>query len=115
VEINLPNPKSELLPGAYARVDIKAPATAGEPSFRVPSNTLLFRPEGPRVALVGSDGKVHLQPVTIKRELGVEVELGSGVKANDRIVLNPADSLADGDVVVVAPPADKKPETKKAG
>ncbi|MBS0353550.1 MAG: efflux RND transporter periplasmic adaptor subunit [Proteobacteria bacterium] len=115
VEINLPNPKGELLPGAYARVDIKAPATAGEPSFRIPSNTLLFRPEGPRVALVGSDGKVHLQPVTIKRELGVEVELGSGVKADDRIVLNPADSLAEGDAVVVAPPADKKPEAKKAG
>lgn len=115
VEINLPNPKGELLPGAYARVDIKAPATAGEPSFRLPSNTLLFRPEGPRVAVVGSDGKVHLQPVTIKRELGVEVELGSGVKAGDKIVLNPSDALADGDAVVVVPTAEKKPETKKAG
>ena len=115
VEITLPNPNGELLPGAYARVDIKAAAADNEGHFRLPSNTLLFRPEGPRVAVLGSDGKVHLQPVTIKRELGVEVELGSGVKAADRIVLNPADSLSDGDEVVVAPPADKKPEAKKAG
>lgn len=115
VEITLPNPNGELLPGAYARVDIKAAAADNEGHFRLPSNTLLFRPEGPRVAVLGSDGKVHLQPVTIKRELGVEVELGSGVKAADRIVLNPADSLADGDVVVVAPVADKKPEARKAG
>ncbi len=114
VEISLPNSDGKLLAGSYAQVAIKATGGGSQTALTVPSNTLLFRPEGIRVAIVGADGKVHLQPVTIGRELGVEVELGSGVTADDKLIVNPADSLNEGDMVSVA--ADEaKPAEKKKG
>lgn len=108
VAIDLPNPDGALLPGAYVQVAVKA-SSSGVTALTVPSNTLLFRPEGPRVATVGSDGKVHLQSVVIGRELGVDVELASGVSAQDKLIINPADSLSEGDAVSVIVPENAKP------
>ena len=99
VEVALPNPKGVLLPGAYVQVAL--PMAASE-VLRVPTNTLLFRADGSRVALVDGTGKVSLRVVQIGRNLGEEVELLGGVSASDRLVLNPTDSLADGDLVTVA-------------
>jgi len=101
VEIRLPNPDGKLLPGAYAQVAIKT-SGGGAKLMTVPGNTLLFRPQGTMVAIVGKDGKVHLQRVTIARELGIDVQLSSGVTAQDRLIVNPADSLNEGDAVTVA-------------
>jgi multidrug efflux system membrane fusion protein len=116
IEISLPNPDGKLLPGSYAQVGIKA-AGGSQTALTVPSNTLLFRPEGLRVAIVGTDGKVHMQAVTIGRELGVEVELSSGVTVNDKLIVNPADSLNEGDMVNVAVDEAKNstPAEKKKG
>lgn len=106
VEISLPNKDGTLLPGSYVQVAIKT--KGGENGgVVVPSNVLLFRPEGLRVALVGPDRKVHLQPVTIGRELGVDVELATGVKEGDQLIVNPADSLNEGDIVNVAASKEK--------
>ena len=99
VEIALPNPKGVLLPGAYVQVAL--PMAASE-VLRVPTNTLLFRADGSRVALVDGAGRVSLRVVQIGRNLGEDVELLGGVTATDRLVLNPTDSLAEGDVVTVA-------------
>ena len=99
VEIALPNPKNVLLPGAYVQVAL--PMAASE-VLRVPTNTLLFRADGSRVALVDGTGRVSLRVVQIGRNLGEDVELLGGITATDRLVLNPTDSLTDGDVVVVA-------------
>lgn len=107
VAIDLPNADGTLLPGAYAQVAIKASGGSAN-ALTIPNNTLLFRPEGPRVAIVGDDGKVRLQPVVIARELGVDIELASGVTAQDKLIINPADSLSNGDAVnVITPPASK--------
>jgi hypothetical protein len=64
--------------------------------------------------VVGANGKIHLQPVVIGRELGADIELASGVKADDQLIINPSDSLNDGDVVSVVAPKDKdnKPSDK---
>jgi RND family efflux transporter MFP subunit len=99
VEIALPNPNGALLPGAYVQVALPMAASA---VLRVPTNALLFRADGSRVALVDAAGRVSLRVVQIGRNLGEEVELLGGVGATDRLVLNPTDSLAEGDVVVVA-------------
>ncbi|WP_083664453.1 efflux RND transporter periplasmic adaptor subunit [Herminiimonas arsenitoxidans] len=107
VVVDLPNPNGELLPGAYVQVAVKANGS-GTGALTIPSNALLFRPEGTRVAIV-NDGKVHLQPVVIGRELGVDVELASGVKAQDKLIINPSDSLSEGDAVSVIVPKDAKP------
>jgi multidrug efflux pump subunit AcrA (membrane-fusion protein) len=62
---------------------------------------LLFRAEGTRAAVVGSDNKVRLKPIVIGRDYGTEVEVLSGVGPNDSLVLNPSDSLEDGQTVQI--------------
>ena len=98
VEIRVPNPQDELIAGAYvqARLPIKPDGGA----LLVPINVLLFRPGGPRVAVVDAGGRVRLAEVSLGTDYGSSVAITSGLKADDKMVLNPADSLADGDVVV---------------
>src|SRR6266478_5608598 len=92
-EVDVPNPEGQLLPGSYVSVHFKLPQTVR--SVVVPSNTLLFRSEGLRVALV-RDGRVQLTPVKIGRDYGSTVEVISGLQASDAVVLDPADSLVSG-------------------
>jgi RND family efflux transporter MFP subunit len=101
LEINLPNKDNALLAGAYVQVSL--PLSGSSNALLVPSNVLLFRPEGPRVAVVGGDGKVKLQAVSLGHDLGNRIEILSGLTPAEKLVLNPADSLADGDVVIVKP------------
>jgi RND family efflux transporter MFP subunit len=100
VEVALPNPDGLLLPGAYVQVALPMAAST---VLRVPSNALLFRSDGTRVALVDPQGKVHLRTVQVGRNLGEEVEVMDGIAAQDRLVLNPPDSIAEGDKVSIAP------------
>ena len=100
VEIDVPNPKGELLPGAYVFVHFHV-AGNHTPTVTIPSNALLFRSEGLRVGVV-RDGKVHLQPVTITHDEGAVVEIGSGLQPSDSVILDPSDSLAEGQQVHVA-------------
>jgi len=99
VEVNLPNKDSALLAGAYVQVAL--PLSGSSNAMLVPSNVLLFRPEGPRVAVVGGDGKVKLHTVTLGHDLGNKLEILSGIGTGDHLVVNPADSLADGDQVQI--------------
>ncbi|MET3106140.1 RND family efflux transporter MFP subunit [Oxalobacteraceae bacterium GrIS 2.11] len=102
VEINLPNHDGKLLAGSYVQVTLTA---GGAPHIlRVPSNALLFRPIGTQVAVVDNAGHVKLHTVTVGHDFGTTVEILSGISAEDELVLNPADSLADNDVVTVAKP-----------
>jgi RND family efflux transporter MFP subunit len=98
-EIDVPNHDGHLLPGSYAEVHFAVPIQITRMS--VPVNAILFRPEGPRVAVVGPDHKVHLKTINIGRDFGTKVEILGGLEANDQIVLNPADSLEDGQEVNV--------------
>jgi RND family efflux transporter MFP subunit len=99
VEIALPNPNGTLLPGAYVQVAL--PLSASQ-AMLVPTNALLFRAEGARVAVVDGSGRVTLKAVTLGRNYGESVEVLDGLAADQRLVLNPSDSLADGDQVTVA-------------
>lgn len=108
-EIDVPNPTGKILPGAYAQVHFDAKVNA--PRLTVPINTLLFRAEGPRAAVVDSNHKVHLRPITIGRDYGSAVEVVSGLEANDQVVVNPADSLEDGQQVKIGG-QDTKPSQK---
>jgi RND family efflux transporter MFP subunit len=96
-EIDVPNHDGHLLPGSYAEIHFAVPVQIMRMS--VPVNALLFRPEGPRVAVVGADHKVHLKAITIGRDYGIKVEILGGLDANDQIVVNPADSLEEGQEV----------------
>jgi RND family efflux transporter MFP subunit len=105
VEVALPNPNGVLLPGAYVQVALPMAAST---VLRVPTNALLFRADGTRLALVDANGRVALRAVQIGRNLGEEVEVLDGISSADRLVLNPSDSLADGDVVKFAPVGEAK-------
>ncbi len=98
-EIDVPNREGKLFPGSYGQVHFGVDATTARMS--IPVNALLFRAEGPRAAVVGSDGKVHLKPVTIGQDYGTDVEILGGLEPNDAIVLNPNDSLEEGQQVNV--------------
>jgi membrane fusion protein, multidrug efflux system len=100
-EIDVPNPNGQLLPGSYAQVHFAVQIQSVP--LTVPVNALLFRGEGTRAAVVGSDGKVQLKPVVIGRDYGTEVEILSGLQLSDSIILNPSDSLEEGQQVNVAP------------
>ncbi len=114
VEVDVDNPKGELLPGAYVFVHFKVPEHAS--SLMIPSNTLLFRSEGLRVGVV-RDGRVQLVPVKIAKDTGANVEIASGLTAKDAVILDPSDSLASGQEVqianrVSAPAAQKAAEVQ---
>ena len=111
VEIALPNHDGVLLPGAYVQVQLPLPAGA---PMTIPANALLIRAEGIRVAVLDAQGVVKLRPVKIGRNLGETVEVLAGVQPNDVLVLNPSDSLADGDKLAVAPPEKSASAAKES-
>jgi len=93
VEVDVDNPKGQLLPGAYVFVHLKLPRETR--SVTIPSNTLIFRKEGLQVGLV-RNGKAVLVPVKISRDHGNIVEIVSGLQPTDEVILDPSDSLVDG-------------------
>ena len=105
VEIDLDNPKGMILPGSFAQVHLKLPTS--ETTFRLPVNTLIFRSEGLRIATV-KDGVVSLVPVTLGRDFGSTVEVVTGLTGTESVVVNPPDSLAEGQRVNAAPEAQQK-------
>ncbi|MBV8212844.1 MAG: efflux RND transporter periplasmic adaptor subunit [Verrucomicrobia bacterium] len=110
VEVDVDNPTERLLPGAYAFVHLKLPAATG--AVTVPTNTLLFRAEGLRVAVV-REGQTKLVPVTIGHDYGSTVEVLNGLIAEDAVILDPSDSVMDGSRVEIAESAQTKPAATK--
>jgi len=98
-EVDVPNRSGELLPGGYAQVHLGV-KVAGE-RVQVPVNALLFRAEGLRAVVVDANHKIRLQPLIVGRDYGTSLEVLQGVSSSDWIVLNPADSLDDGQKVNV--------------
>jgi RND family efflux transporter MFP subunit len=103
IEVRLPNPDAKLRPGAYVQVAIPAVAHS---DIMVPGNTLLFRAEGPRIAVVDNNGVVHLRKVVIAQDLGQTLEIESGIEPTDKVIINPSDSIADGDHVQIEQPSN---------
>ena len=115
VEVDVDNPTGRLLPGAYAFVHLKIPATAG--AVTLPTNALLFRSEGLRAAVV-RNGQAKLVPITIGHDYGSSVEVISGLRASDPVIIDPSDSVSDGSPVEIVDPAqisDQNKVAQKAG
>src|SRR5215813_8976722 len=98
-EVDVPNHNGALLPGGYAQVHLEVKVTGAR--LAVPVNALLFRSEGLRAVVVDADHKVHLRPLSIGRDYGTSLEVLQGLQGSDWIVLNPADSLDEGQEVRV--------------
>ena len=93
VEVDVDNPRGELLPGAYVFVHLKLPGQRA--AVTVPASTLLFRAEGLQVAVV-RNGQAQLVPVAIGRDDGQSVEIVSGLQPTDQVIVSPSDSLTSG-------------------
>jgi len=112
IEVTLQNRDGALMPGAYVQVQLPLEATK---ALTIPTNALMIRGDGIRVAVVKDAGQIQLSPIRIGRNYGEMVEVLEGVGPNDQIVLNPPDSMTDGDKVAVAPAtAAAGAEAKKA-
>jgi hypothetical protein len=98
-EIDIPNPDGTLSPGIYCTIELHIPRKT--PSFKVSADAIIFNEAGLQVAVV-ENGVVHLRKVTVVRDLGKEVEINSGVKGGDQVILNPAVDLPDGRKVRLA-------------
>lgn len=92
-EVDIPNPDRTLSSGIYCTVDLHIPRKT--PSFRISADAVIFNQGGVQVAVVES-GVVHLRKIDIVRDLGREVEVNSGVKRGDQVILNPSVDLAEG-------------------
>lgn len=98
VEVDVPNRDGRLLPGSYANVRFNL--HQNQPSYVLPVNTILFRAEGQQVAIV-KNGIIELRNVTVGTDLGSTVQIVSGLNGSEDIVLNPPDSLLQGQRVQV--------------
>jgi len=104
-EIDVDNAKGELLPGSYAEVHIKLPTAAA--TLRLPVDALIFKTDGLQVATVDAGNRVALVTVAAGRDFGDTVEIVSGLRGDERVIANPPDSLAPGQVVRVVTPAQR--------
>jgi RND family efflux transporter MFP subunit len=100
MQLGLDNKKGELMPGSYANVRLTLQRDSVPLS--IPASALIFNQNGLRVATVSADDRIQFKTVTISRDLGRSIELGSGLSPDDRVVVTPPDGIADGDQVRVA-------------
>lgn len=112
VEVTLPNREGLLLPGAFVQVSLPLKASQ---AMTVSTNTLLFRNGGIRVAVVDAQSAVSLRTLKVGRNYGEMVEVLDGLAAGEKVVLNPPDSLNDGDKVSVVADAPAKAGAGKGG
>ncbi|HLX83607.1 MAG TPA: efflux RND transporter periplasmic adaptor subunit [Terriglobales bacterium] len=106
-EVDVPNKDGKLLPGSFGQVHF---ATGNAfPRIILPVNTMLFRAQGPQVAVVDKDNKVRLRSIAIGRDYGATLEILGGVDVSDQIVINPSDSLEEGQEVHIAQPSKGQP------
>lgn len=107
VEVSLANKDGKLLPGAY--VEVALPLSGSAKALLVPPNTLQFRQDGPRVAVIGEGDKIALRQVKLGRDFGRAVEVISGLSPKDEVILNPHDTIEEGERVAKreAPPEPK--------
>jgi RND family efflux transporter MFP subunit len=92
-EIDIPNPDGALPPGIYCAVELHIPRKS--PSVSVPADAMIFDRNGMQVALF-SNGKAEFRKVRVKRDFGTRVEVDTGIKAGDQVILNPPVNLVDG-------------------
>jgi RND family efflux transporter MFP subunit len=100
MQLLVDNASGELMTGAFANVHLEM--THPEIAINVPASALIIDQSGLHVATVGADDRVVLKPVTISRDLGKEIEIASGLTADDRVIESPPDGIASGDLVHVA-------------
>ena len=122
VEVQIPNPQGDLLPGMYANVTLRA--ARENPPLLIPSEALVARAQGTMAAVVDRAGSVHFTPIQVGRDSGTELEVLAGLEEGMQVIVNPNDKVREGVAVETrpflrprpagTPSAQAAPETKKA-
>jgi RND family efflux transporter MFP subunit len=99
-ELEVENTNGQILAGSYAQVTFNE--LERDLPLTLPSNTMIYRPEGALVAVVGADKKIALRPVETGRDFGRTIEILSGVTPQDKVIVNPVDAIANGQTVEIA-------------
>jgi len=111
IEVTINNKAGTLMPGAFVQVSLRLPPSK---ALNMPSNALIVRKSGTQVAVVDDQNKVHLVPITVGRDYGNNIDVSQGLNGGEQVILNPSDSISDGDVVQIvkdaAPVGEKKEE-----
>jgi RND family efflux transporter MFP subunit len=94
VEVQVPNPGALLMPGMYAQVDLSV--LRKDPPLLIPGDTLVVRSDGPQVAVVAPDGRVHFARIQLGRDFGDRLEVLSGLEEGQQVVVNPSDAIREG-------------------
>ncbi len=113
VEVQVANPKGELMPGMYANVTIRA--MREDPPMLIPSEALIARAEGTLVAVVDDSSTVHFRPVRVGRDNGSEIEVLAGIQEGMKVVVNPNDQVREGVAVDAQPFLRPRTATPAAG
>jgi RND family efflux transporter MFP subunit len=113
VEVDVNNSSGELLPGAYTEVHLKLPRDV--PTMILPVSALIFRAQGLQVATVDSNNKTKLASISLGRDFGSEVEVLSGLNADDTVIVNPQDSVIDGEQVNPQFPKNSQQDAQQQG
>ena len=100
VQLSVENPRGELLSGGFASVSFDLDATPDR--YTLPPSALIFSKAGIAVATVNAQNKVELKPIVIARDHGSKVEILSGIQAGDKVIENPPDGVAQGDLVQIS-------------
>jgi RND family efflux transporter MFP subunit len=109
-ELQIPNEAGELLPGLYTEVRFALQRT--QPPVTIPARALILQTAGPQIAVVDAQNRVTLSSVTITRDLGKKIELGTGLTPGARYIINPSDTLREGLVIKVEAPEPIKIASK---
>ena len=109
VEVQVDNQDGRLLPGMYAQVELAVPRT--DPPLQIPADTLVVRSDGPQVAVVQPDGKIHYTRIQLGRDFGDHVEVLSGLEEGQQLAVNPGDAVQEG---VKVNPVTEKPTGKRS-
>jgi RND family efflux transporter MFP subunit len=111
VELMVDNADGVLTAGDYAQVKFDMPGefVSGGATVRLPSSVLIFRDKGPEIAVLGANDRVQLKQVKVARDLGATIEIASGLQPTDQVIDSPPDSITNGELVRLAPPASTAP------
>ena len=107
VELHADNTDNLLQPGTFAQVRFNLADNLT--MLRIPTSALIFRENGPQLAVLGPGDKVELRSIKLGRNLGTEFEVLAGLGPSDTIINSPPDSLSQGEQVRVAKDAPPPP------
>lgn len=106
IEIEVPNEKGLLLPGAYVQVQL--PVRRTNPPLMVPASALLFNAGGAQLAVVNSQDEIELREVEVEADHGTNLGIAKGITEEDRVVVNPGERLTDGLSVITVRPGENE-------